>query len=84
MPNTTRVERDIAASPDTRYRALIDSEAVRTWVVPTGRSGGVTDTRPRAEPAGVPDGVRPEDDEPGGRISLGKPTALVEGREIPA
>lgn len=43
-----------------------------------------TGTRLYAEHDGVPDGVRSEDNELGWRISLGKPTALVEGREIPA
>lgn len=43
-----------------------------------------TGTRLCAEHTGVPDGVRPEDNELGWRISLGKPAALVEGRGIPA
>ncbi|WP_040834558.1 SRPBCC domain-containing protein [Nocardia brevicatena] len=44
----------------------------------------LTGTRLCAEHDGVSDGVRPEDNELGWRISLGKPTALVEGRAIPA
>ncbi|WP_327147529.1 SRPBCC family protein [Nocardia sp. NBC_01329] len=38
---TTRIQREIAAPRATVYAALVDGEAVRTWMVPTGMTSRV-------------------------------------------
>ena len=43
MPNTTRLTQYIGAPPAEVYRALIDAEAVATWMVPDGMTSQVHD-----------------------------------------
>lgn len=41
MPNTTRLTQHVNASPTQVYRALIEAEAVATWMVPDGMTSRV-------------------------------------------
>jgi len=47
MPRTDRVARVIAASPTALYVALMDREALETWLPPTGMRGRVEHWDPR-------------------------------------
>ena len=46
MPYTTRLVQHVNASPAQVYRALIEKEAVATWMVPDGMTSRVHDFNP--------------------------------------
>ena len=69
------------------YRALLDAEAVRRWMVPDSMTSHIHSFDPHeggTELTGVhenlPPGVSPNDNELGWRMSMEKLAGLVEGQ----
>jgi hypothetical protein len=85
---TTRLTRHIRAPRAVVYRALLDADAVKHWMVPDGMTSHVHSFDADAEDGtdliavheDLPPGVSAADNEVGWSMSIEKLARLVEGR----